>query len=194
MICLEMWRMLNHIRDSIGCLRYYLVSFEESDMARWLALDVGEARIGVAISDATGFLASPYTTLHVTRDESQTWKAIQHLIEESETEGLVVGLPISLDGAIHSQGKRVLAFAERLKEHITVPITFWDERLSTVEAERLLVERGEAELGKRNKTTGRGKSNQSKRRRKKQEVDALAATVILQEYLDTQMSKTRGTE
>ena len=54
-------------------------------MARWLALDVGAARIGVAISDATGFLASPYTTLHVTRDESQTWNAIQCLIEETET-------------------------------------------------------------------------------------------------------------
>ena len=163
-------------------------------MARWLALDVGEARIGVAISDATGFLASPYTTLHVTYDESHTWKAIQHLIEETESVGIVVGLPISLDGAIHSQGKRVQAFAERLKEHITVPITFWDERLSTVEAERLLVERGEAELGKRYMTTGGRKRNKTKRRRKKQEVDALAAAVILQEYLDTQMSKTRGTE
>ncbi len=79
-------------------------------MARWLALDVGEVRIGVAISDATGFLASPYTTLYVTRDESQTWKAIQHLIEETEAEGLVVGLPISLDGAIHSQGKTGASF------------------------------------------------------------------------------------
>lgn len=163
-------------------------------MSRWLALDVGEARIGVAISDATGFLASPYTTLHVTRDESQTWKSIQHLIEETETEGLVVGLPISLDGAIHSQAKRVQEFAERLKEHIAIPITFWDERLSTVEAERLLGERGGAELGKRSKTAGGRKHNQAKRRRKKQEVDALAAAVILQEYLDNQMSKTRGAE
>src|SRR6266487_5042441 len=97
-------------------------------MARLMALDVGEARIGVAISDATGFLASPYTTLHVTRDEAQTFKTIQHLIDETETEGLVIGLPISLDGEIHSQGERVLAFAGRLKEHITIPLTFWDER------------------------------------------------------------------
>jgi putative holliday junction resolvase len=163
-------------------------------MTRWLALDVGEARIGVAISDATGFLASPYKTLHVTRDETKTWKDIEYLIEETEAEGLVIGLPISLDGEIHSQGKWVQAFAERLREHITVPITFWDERLSTVEAERLLVQRGEAELGKRNKTTGGGKRNQAKRRRKKHEVDALAAAVILQEYLDTPNSKTRGTE
>src|SRR5438552_19040960 len=122
-------------------------------MARLMALDVGEARIGVAISDASGFLASPYTTLHITRDEAQTWKAIQRLVDETGAEGLVIGLPISLDGAIHSQGKRVQAFAERLKEHITIPLTFWDERLSTVEAERLIVG-GEAELGKRYKTTG----------------------------------------
>jgi putative Holliday junction resolvase len=163
-------------------------------MARWLALDVGEARIGIAISDATGFLASPYTTLHVTRDEFQMWQAIQRLIEETEAEGLVVGLPISMDGAIHSQGKRVQAFAERLREHIAVPLIFWNERLSTVEAERLLVERGEAELGKRYKTTSGRKRNQTKRQRRKQEVDALAAAVILQEYLDHQMSKTGGTE
>ncbi len=163
-------------------------------MARWMALDVGEARIGVAISDATGFLASPYTTLHVTRDESQTWKAIQRLIEETETEGLVIGLPISLDGAIHSQAKQVQAFAEHLRERITVPLTFWDERLSTVEAERLLNERGEAELGKPYKAAGGRKRNQTRRRRRKQEVDALAAAIILQEYLDHQMSKMRGTD
>ncbi len=162
-------------------------------MARLMALDVGMARIGVAISDATGFLASPYTTLHVTRDEAQTWKAIQHLIDETEAEGLVIGLPISLDGEIHSQGERVQAFAERLKEHITIPCTFWDERLSTVEAERLLGERGETEQGKHRKANGR-KRVQAKRRRRKQEVDALAAAVILQEYLDQHVSKTRGTD
>src|SRR2546425_1565266 len=162
-------------------------------MARLMALDVGMARIGVAISDATGFLASPYTTLHVTRDEAQTWKAIQHLIDETEAEGLVIGLPISLDGEIHSQGERVQAFAERLKEHVTIPCTFWDERLSTVEAERLLGERGEAEQGKHRKANGR-KRVQAKRLRRKQEVDALAAAVILQEYLDQHVSKTRGTD
>ena len=161
-------------------------------MARLMALDVGEARIGVAISDASGFLASPYTTLHVTRDEAQSWKAIQRLIDETGAEGLVVGLPISLDGEIHSQGKRVQAFAERLKKHIAIPLTFWDERLSTVEAERLLAER-EQEQGKRYRGGGRQRS-QPKRRRRQQEIDALAATVILQEYLDHQMSKTRGTD
>jgi putative pre-16S rRNA nuclease len=154
-------------------------------MARLMALDVGEARIGVAVSDATGFLASPYTTLRISRDEAQTWTAIQSLIDETEAEELVIGLPISLDGEIRSQGKRIQAFAERLKEHITIPVTFWDERFSTVEAERLLAEREEAEQGKRFRTG---------RKRKQQEIDALAATVILQEYLDHQLSKTKGTD
>ncbi|HXX78914.1 MAG TPA: Holliday junction resolvase RuvX [Ktedonobacteraceae bacterium] len=162
-------------------------------MAVWLALDVGDVRIGVAISDATGFLASPYTTLHVTRNEAQTWSAIERLIEETGAEGLVVGLPISLDGALHSQGRRVQAFADRLREHITVPIVFWDERLSTIEAERLLTERGGPEPVKRNRTASRRKQGQSKRRHKKQEIDALAAAVILQEYLDAHASKTKGT-
>ena len=163
-------------------------------MAVWLALDVGDARIGVAISDATGFLASPHSTLHVSRDEAQTWSAIQRLIEETGAEGLVVGLPISLDGAIHSQGKHVMAFAERLKEHIAVPIVFWDERLSTVEAERLLVERGGSESGKHKRSAGGRKQSRSKRRRKQQEIDAFAAAVILQEYLDAHASRTRGTD
>src|SRR5437868_3952724 len=98
-------------------------------MTRLMALDIGDARIGVALSDASGILASPYTTLHVSRDETQTWEAIQRLIRETEADGLVVGLPISLDGQIHAQGARVLAFSERLKQHITIPLTFWDERL-----------------------------------------------------------------
>jgi len=164
-------------------------------MARLMALDVGVARIGVAISDATEFLASPYITLHVSRDEAQTWKAIQRLIDETEAEGLVIGLPVSLDGEIHSQGKWVQDFAERLKEHITIPITLWDERLSTVEAERLLAERKEAEQERSYSRIGGGRQrNRTRRRRKQQEVDALAATVILQEYLDHQLSKTRGTD
>src|SRR5437868_4366161 len=104
-------------------------------MARLMALDVGEARIGVAVSDSSGILASPYTTLRVSRDEAQTWQAIERLIRETEAEGLVIGVPISLDGLIHGQGGRVQAFAERLKQHISIPVTFWDERFSTVEAE-----------------------------------------------------------
>ncbi|MBE3558646.1 MAG: Holliday junction resolvase RuvX [Ktedonobacteraceae bacterium] len=152
-------------------------------MTRVMALDVGEARIGVAVSDATGFLASPYTTLHVSRSEQENWRAIQRLIEETGAERLVVGLPISLDGKIHAQGERVQSFARRLQPHITIPLIFWDERLSTVEAQRLLAQRGSEERGDRQRRASRNRS-QTKRRRHGQEIDALAAAVILQDYLD----------
>jgi putative holliday junction resolvase len=151
-------------------------------MARLMALDVGEARIGIAICDSTGVLASPYTTLHISRNEEQTWQAIQRVMDETETEGLVVGLPISLDGQLHAQGQRIQAFAQRLQEHISVPLTLWDERFSTVEAQRLLMQRGLDEEEQRQRRGGQRRT-QSKRRRRGQEIDALAATVILQDYL-----------
>src|ERR1700680_3780852 len=110
----------------------------QRSMARLIALDVGEVRIGVAVSDASGFLASPYTTVRVSRDKAETYAAIQRLLQETEAGGLGVGLPISLDGQLHAQGEKVQAFAEGLRQYITVPMLFWDERLSTVEAQRLL--------------------------------------------------------
>src|SRR5437763_12453034 len=129
-------------------------------MTRLIALDVGDARIGVAVSDSMRFLASPYTTLYVDRgNEAKLWAEIQRCIDETEAGGLVIGLPISLDGQIHAQGERVQAFAERLKEHISVPITFWDERLSTVEAERLLAERDLGEQGKSSRRSGRRRTS-----------------------------------
>ncbi|HLI88506.1 MAG TPA: Holliday junction resolvase RuvX [Ktedonobacteraceae bacterium] len=152
-------------------------------MARYMALDVGEVRIGVAVSDATGFLASPYTTLHASRDERRTWAAIEQLIKETGAEGLVVGLPISLDGQLHAQGERVRAFARRLQAHIATPLILWDERFSTVEAQRLLAERGQQEeWGKQRGRAGRRRTQS--RRRGAQEIDAMAAAVILQDYLD----------
>jgi putative holliday junction resolvase len=160
-------------------------------MVRLMALDVGEARIGIAVCDALEFLAAPYTTLHVTRDEEQTWQAIQKLIVETDVEGLIVGLPISLDGQIHGQAQRVQNFAERLRERIAIPLSFWDERLSTVEAQRLLAQRGEDARGKRQRRAGR-QHPQAKKRRKSSghEIDALAAAVILQDYLDQRGRKT----
>lgn len=156
-------------------------------MPRLMALDVGEARIGVALSDASGFLASPYTTVHITRDETATWAAIERVIAETEAQGLVVGLPISLDGTIHAQAERVIAFTERLKAHISLPITFWDERLSTQEARRLLAQQGpDAQL----RTRRRGQhSGHRRKQRARQEIDALAAAVILQGYLDHHSSQ-----
>lgn len=154
-------------------------------MARLMALDVGEVRIGVAISDASGFLASPYTTLRASRDEAKTWEAIRRLLDETEAEGLVVGLPVSLDGQLHAQGERVRDFALRLQEHVHVPLVLWDERYSTVEAERLLA-KGFQEPDRR-KIGGQGKRGRQGRQGTRQTrfgIDAIAAAVILQEYLD----------
>jgi putative Holliday junction resolvase len=162
-------------------------------MARLLALDVGDVRIGVAVSDASGFLASPYTTLRVSRDETQTWREIQHILDETEAEGIVVGLPVSLDGQLHAQGQRVRDFAMRLQEHIHVPLVFWDERYSTVEAERLRRLRAErsqdasGKMGRQRKYSRQGRQGRQGKRgrqRKQHEIDAEAAAVILQEYLD----------
>lgn len=154
-------------------------------MSRLMALDVGEVRIGIALSDTSGLLASPCTTLRVSRDETETWRAIQRVIEEYEVERLVVGLPVSLDGKIHKQGERIIAFTERLKTFISLPVTFWDERLSTVEAERLLHER-EQRSGKRRP---RQPGGHRRKKRGEQEIDALAAAVILQEYLDQRVQE-----
>lgn len=151
-------------------------------MARLMALDVGTVRIGVAICDSRGVLASPYTTLHISRNEEQTWKAIQQIIDETETEELIVGLPISLDGQLHAQGQQVQSFAQRLQEHISVPLTLWDERFSTVEAQRLLAQR-ELDEGEKRQKRGSRQRTQSKRRRRGHEIDALAATIILEDYL-----------
>jgi len=162
---------------------------ERTTMTRLMALDVGNVRIGVALSDASGFLASPYTTLRVSRDETQTWDAIQRLIRETEAEGLVVGLPISLDGEIHAQGVLIQAFVERLKQHINIPVAFWDERLSTVEAQRLRAQFEQEARGGRARSAQWRAGRSERRRRKQQEIDALAAAVILQEYLDHELSK-----
>ena len=156
-------------------------------MTRFLALDLGEARIGVALSDATGFLASPYTTLHTSRDEGQVFAAIHRVIDETEAEALVIGLPVSLDGEIHMQGQRIQSFAEQLRPSLNIPLVFWDERYSTVEAQRLLTRSGGDEIGIRQKRNRQ--RSQAKRRHKGHESDALAATVILQDYLDSQGRK-----
>jgi putative Holliday junction resolvase len=164
---------------------------EKNPMPRLMALDVGQVRIGVALSDPDGFLASPVTTLHVTHDKLQLWDTLQQLITENEAEGLIIGLPISLDGAIHAQAERIMAFAERLKTHIQVPVTFWDEQYSTVDASRLLAERGQKPRSSRKWQGNQRKGKKQPKQRHQHEIDALAATVILQNYLDQHPQQSR---
>jgi putative Holliday junction resolvase len=132
---------------------------------RSLGLDVGDKRIGVALSDPGGILASPFTIIN-RRDESLDMAAIADIINQKQVEQVIVGLPRSMDGSLGRQAEKVKAFTERLGEHTDVPIEYRDERLTTVLAERLA-------------QVANARKNRVKARR-----DAQAAAIILQGYLD----------
>ena len=133
---------------------------------RVLALDVGDKRIGVAISDLTQFLARSLKVIQ-RGSRQEDFAAVTRLLEEYEVEKVVVGYPRSLDGTIGGQAEKVERYAEGLAEALDVPVLLWDERFSTVSAERLMREAGL-----------RGK-------KKRERVDVVAAAVILQDYLDS---------
>jgi putative Holliday junction resolvase len=134
-----------------------------------LALDVGQVRIGVAASDPEGLLASPRGMIR-RRSNAQTFEAIARVVGESGAERVVIGLPISLDGQLHDQARAVQAFGKRLAARLSVPVDYWDERLSTVTAAEALRAAGVAPA------------------RMRERIDAAAAAVILQDYLDHQAS------
>ena len=134
-------------------------------MAIILGLDVGDVRIGIAISDELGIAAHPLCTIR-RKNSKADLEALQGLIGTHKAEGLVVGLPKMLTGEIGIQGQKVQQFVEELKQQIDLPVTFWDERFTTVEAERML--RGTKKRG----------------RKRKEVVDQVAAVLILNAYLD----------
>ncbi len=136
-------------------------------MARLLALDVGERRIGVAVSDPTGTLARPLTVI-VRTSRQADFQAIARLIEEYVAELVIVGLPLSLDGSEGPQARQTRRYAERLAQRVAIPIELWDERYSSATAAAILREKGQ------------------RRRRVRDELDATAAAIILQSYLDAQ--------
>lgn len=128
-----------------------------------LGLDVGEKRIGVALAE--GLLAIPLTVID-RRVEETDMELIMALVEEYRAERVVVGLPRLMNGDIGTQAEEVLSFSGALAEHVDIPVDTWDERLSTVTAERLLIDTG------------------MKRKKRKGKIDAMAAAIILQAYLD----------
>ena len=132
---------------------------------RTLALDVGDKRIGIAVSDMLGVLASPLTAIERTSD-GKAIDAILEIVVEQEAGEIVVGLPVSLSGRFSEQTKSVTAFTRKLEDRSPVPVNTADERYSTVEAERLLSQ------------------SKPRRARSRGEIDAAAAAVILQSYLD----------
>jgi putative Holliday junction resolvase len=132
---------------------------------RILALDVGEKRIGLAVSDPLGITAQGLEVL--TRKDPPTDLArLLEVARQYQVQEILVGLPRHLDGRPGQQAEAILALARSLGETLGVPVTSWDERLTTVEAERVLVR---ADLS---------------RRRRRQVVDQVAAVLILQSYLE----------
>jgi len=148
---------------------------------RVLALDVGERRIGLAISDPEGRVAVPLETLE-RRDEDADLRALAELVERESVQAVVVGLPLSLDGSVGPQAERTQEFARRVAEAVSRPLEMWDERLSTVAAERALSPPGPP--GRRGRRLRAGERRRPPERRQEAR-DALAATLILQAYLDS---------
>ncbi len=132
-------------------------------VTRCLGLDIGDRRIGVALSDPKGILATPLDTIE-RADEAADIAAIDQIIGQYQVGKIIIGLPRSMDGSIGRQAEKVKAFTEGLNRRIKVPLEFRDERLSTVSAQRLM-----RETKKANRKAGE---------------DAVAAAVILQAYLD----------
>ncbi|WP_296975243.1 Holliday junction resolvase RuvX [Thermobacillus sp. ZCTH02-B1] len=137
---------------------------------RIMALDLGDRRIGVAVSDELGWTAQGVGVITRHRDGREL-EEIERIVREREVGEIVVGLPRNMDGSIGPRGEICIAFAEMLRGRLQLPVHLWDERLTTAAAERTLLE---ADVS---------------RRKRRQVVDKLAATLILQHYLDSKAGR-----
>lgn len=135
---------------------------------RYLALDVGTKRIGIAVSDELGLTAQPVLTLEVHRNRRDDLRSIARLARRYAVAGIVVGNPLHISGEVSARAAKVQQFAVALGELTGLPIHMWDERLTTHEAHQILYEAGHA------------------RQDHKAVVDQVAATLILQSFLDEQ--------
>lgn len=133
---------------------------------RVLGIDMGERRIGLAISDETGLIAQGLTSLSCGNSQ-QTLTYLKKVIEEYKVDSIVVGLPLNINGTFGRKAQEVLEFVDRLKGNFDVPVVTWDERLTTVQGEKLLLE---GDIG---------------RKRRRALLDKLSAQIILQSYLDS---------
>ena len=133
-------------------------------MRRVLALDVGSVRIGVALSDPLGIVAQPFEVID--RRETEPFARILALIAEHGVERVIVGRPVRLSGEAGQAVAAIEAFVRELTPKVSVPIELWDERLSTAQAERAMIEGG------------------ARRDKRRQNIDKVAAAIILQSYLD----------
>ena len=133
--------------------------------ARLLGLDVGTKTIGMALSDVTRSVATPFDTIGRTKFTADA-KTIRQVVEKNQVGALVIGFPLNLDGSEGPRAQSTRAFASNLAAHVEVPMVFWDERLSTAAVERHLIEAD------------------ASRKRRAEVVDRMAAAYILQGALD----------
>lgn len=138
---------------------------------RILGLDIGDKTVGVAISDPLWLTAQPVETIHY-KFKNQVYKRLNDLINEYSITEIVSGLPLNMNGSEGPQAQKTRKFAEDLTAYLnkkkkSIPLVFWDERLSTIAAERVLLE---ADLS---------------RAKRKKVIDKMAASLILQGYLDS---------
>lgn len=131
-----------------------------------IGIDVGDKSIGVAVSDPLGFTAQGITTLKRKSNLKEEIKELQAIISQYEVKQVIVGLPKNMDGSIGQQAQKVIKYADLLKQTLKLPVILWDERLSTLMANRTLLEADVSRAGR------------------KKVIDKLAAVVILQSYLD----------
>ena len=133
---------------------------------RVLALDLGERRIGVAVSDSRGTLATPHGVIERARDRATDHTAVAALVAELEAERVVVGLPLSMSGATGPAAEAALAEAAQLASVLEVPVETFDERLTTVAAARSM------------------RAGGTKARKQRKRIDEMAASLMLQNWLE----------
>lgn len=137
-----------------------------------IALDLGTKTVGVAISDPSGFLASPLITLRFeSEDFDDALNQVEDLLNQHKVDVIILGFPKNMDGTVGYSGERSLFFKEEMEQFTQIPIILWDERLTSVAAHKIL------------------HSNNQKQKKHKAVVDQVAAVQMLQEYLDAQKVK-----
>ncbi|MBN2096952.1 MAG: Holliday junction resolvase RuvX [Candidatus Omnitrophica bacterium] len=134
---------------------------------RILALDVGEKNIGLAISDELGLTAQGRPSFR-RKNPDEDMVLLAEIIRDSGVGEIVVGMPLNMDGSLGKQTQAIGRFLDDLKKHLSLPIKLWDERLTTLQAERIMLQ------------------GDLSRKKRKKKIDQLSAQLILQSYLDAQ--------
>ena len=140
---------------------------------RILAIDPGTVRLGLALSDPSGTIAQPLSVLS-RRSPAEDLEALTALVASHHVDQIVIGLPRMMNGTLAAAAEQAQRFGAEVARATGRPVTYWDERLTTVAAERYLIEQGK------------------RRGRRRQEVDRIAATLLLQGYLDYRRGRGRG--